>query len=122
MVNGYSAYNLTDDARRKVLGRFPSKHCERVIADHVMHEAPVAFDSQLPPPAKVCVVGYAQDEYMEVAVVEVSGSTRRSDGETYHITLSLDTANRRPEDAKRLLARGWDRIEPFQISVRPAIN
>lgn len=117
----FAAYNLANNARAQMLAFFQTKF-DKVTAHHVTYEYPVRYNAALPPRATIRVVGYACDEGMEVAVVEVNGSVERRDGGIYHITLSLDPTRRKPEDANTLLLNRWQRVEPFLISVWPAIN
>lgn len=76
-----------------------------------------------PPVADINVVGYAYNEDMgiECLVVEVDGSTKRSDGKVFHITLSLDPEKAKPVDSNRLLEKhGWEPVTPLSIKNTPA--
>lgn len=76
-----------------------------------------------PPVADINVVGYAYNEDMgiECLVVEVDGSTKRSDGKVFHITLSLDPEKAKPVDSNRLLeTHGWEPVTPLSIKNTPA--
>lgn len=78
-----------------------------------------------PPVADINVVGYAYNEDMgiECLVVEVDGSTKRSDGKVFHITLSLDPEKAKPVDSNRLLTNGWEKINsPISIATTPAFQ
>lgn len=121
IVPAFSAYNLSKDARDRLLKTFPSKH-KRVIAHHATHEFGIPFNTLPPSRARARVVGYACDASMEVAVIEINGSVDRPDGNLYHVTLSLDPLRRKPVDAIKLLRKGWKKVKPFPISVWPTIN
>ncbi len=118
----YTAYNLTNSARAVLLNALPPRYEQRIIAHHVTHEYPVRYDANLPSRARIAVVGYAFDEGMDVAVVEVNGSLRRPDGKIYHVTISLDPTIRRPEDANVLLLKPWQSVQAFTLSVWPGRN
>jgi excinuclease UvrABC nuclease subunit len=119
----YAAYVLTDAGRSLLLEKFPPKFPD-TIAHHVTFEFGVPEGAEAPHEAKVTVVGYAADESLEAVVVSVGGESIRSDGGTYHVTLSLDRSKgRRPSDSNQVIeAKGWTKIDPpFEIRVTPGI-
>ncbi|WP_253183449.1 hypothetical protein [Sphingobium phenoxybenzoativorans] len=64
-----------------------------VVADHVTRDAEADDDAPLPPEVNAMIIGQADDGHgLQAMVVAIEGSTRRSDGGTYHITWSLDRA------------------------------
>ena len=111
----YSAYVIKEKSRKALLVRFPPKFSES-IAHHVTY----CFPDKEPPPKvdKVRVVGYAENQRLECAVVEVNGSTNRPKGGVFHITLSLDrTLGAKPVQSNHLLKKGWHDIKPFDLLV-----
>jgi 8-oxo-dGTP pyrophosphatase MutT (NUDIX family) len=116
----YTAYVLTPAARAKLLEAFPPKFPD-VIAHHATLKFGVPKDAEAPAPAELMAVGYANDESLEAVVVSVDGTTKRPDGSTYHITLSLDRSKgRKPVDSNKVVQAGWEPIaQPFAIETLP---
>lgn len=116
----YLAYELDGKSRASLLEKFPPKFPD-VVAHHITIKHGVKQGDPPPEAEAVKVVGYASDESLECAVVEVGGTTERPDGNTYHITLSLDRSKgRKPVDSNELLAQGWQQVEPFPVEAAPA--
>jgi GNAT superfamily N-acetyltransferase len=116
----YLAYELDGKSRASLLEKFPPKFPD-VVAHHVTVKHGVKHSDPLPEAEPVKVVGYASDESLECAVVEVGGTTERPDGSTYHITLSLDRSKgRMPVESNELLAQGWQEVEPLPVEAAPA--
>lgn len=114
----YTAYNLTETSREQLLRAFPPQF-QRVVAHHATYQFGVPSDGPLPPePQSATIVGYASDEAIEALVVEIDGSTKRPDGQIYHITLSLEPERRRPVDSNTLLSQGWHRTYPMPVGPR----
>lgn len=65
----------------------------------------------------VRVVGLAEDESLQAAIVELNGVSKRADGSTYHITLSIGPT-RKPVDSNKVIASGnVKQIDvPFELS------
>ena len=115
---GYTAYVLTPESREAVLKAFPPKFPD-VTAHHVTHQF---GGKEAPEAAVVTIEGYASSEGLEALVVAVNGNTSRPDGNTYHITLSLDRSKGfKPMDSKRVIKEeGWTPVEtPFEIQTMP---
>ena len=116
----YSAYVLSDQSRTLLLERYTPRFPE-VIAHHITHQ----FPNQVAPPpiSKVEVVGYASDDRIECLVVSIDGVIKRPSGGYYHITLSLDRAQKaKPVHSNHILKRGWEtHEEPFVIEVTPEL-
>ena len=116
---GYVGYILSNESRRNLLNIFPPKF-SKVIAHHVTTEFGVAADS-IPEPVKTArVVGYAPGESIQALVIEIDGTTKRTDGGTYHITWSLDPASgSKPKDSNDLLAHGYEEVTQYAIKLTP---
>lgn len=110
-VKGYIAFALSEASRKLVLELFPPRH-EVVRADHVTFLYGV--DKALMPNAAVLtVVAYAAEPGLEALVVAVDGETKRSDGSSYHLTLSREEG-RRSEESNALVGRkeNWVVLAP----------
>lgn len=120
----YSCYKLTENSRDRLLSTFRTKF-DRVIAHHVTLKFGVPVGESVPEAPEACnVVGYAANDKIECLVVEVDGNTRRPDGSTFHITLSLDSTKAKPADSNALLRElGWKPLNsPIGIDVKPSIE
>ncbi len=105
----YSAYVLDKKSRAKLLDLFPPKF-EKVICHHITVKFGLSKDDKKPQPAKINVIGYTSDDGLEALVVTVNGKSYRSDGSTYHITLSHGPG-RKPVQSNNLVKNGWTPIE-----------
>ncbi|QNN64200.1 hypothetical protein H9L12_07395 [Sphingomonas rhizophila] len=112
-------WKLDRAQRDELLRRFPPAY-ERPDADHVTLRTDAAADP-LPPAATARIVGHADDgQGLEAMVVELGGTTDRPDGSTYHITWSLGEGRRARESNDLIRERGWQPIEPIELSLSPA--
>lgn len=118
----YIAFNLTDEARAELLSRFKPSF-PNVVAHHVTHQFGVPPDSVAPSVSKIRVIGFAKNDDIECAVVEVNGEAFREwDGKRYHITLS-HTSNARPVHSNQLLAsQEFEPCEHFELAVESNVN
>jgi hypothetical protein len=119
----YSAYVISEASRQAILERFPPRFGD-VVCHHVTERFGLPPNARrLPPPAEILIVGHACDASLEALVVSVAGSTRRPDGMTYHITLSLERAlGRKPADSNRVIAAlGWRAVPPLRIEAVPSL-
>ena len=113
---------ILDEAQRaELLVRFPPRYA-RVIAHHVTlwgHRK----DAAVPSPRSIALVGHADNgRDLECYVASVDGETTRPDGNTYHVTWSLDPdTGVQPKDSNRLLEDGnWTAFpEPVPLLTRP---
>ena len=116
-----TGWKLGRDERARLLERFPPRYAE-VVADHVTLR--VGADLHTPLPRKVAarVVGRADDGAgLECLVVELDGTTDRSDGSTYHITWSLGPGREARESNDVLRERGWESLDaPVALDLEPA--
>lgn len=114
----YTAYLLTKESRDLLLSRFPPKHKD-VIAHHVTVKfgVPKTLDVVTGFQQVVDVVGYAEADGIEAAVVSVGGEIKRKDGKVFHITLSLDRSiGRKPVDSNTIIStNGWTPVPPFKL-------
>jgi hypothetical protein len=119
--HGYMAYKLSDSSRTALLHHFTPKY-STVIAHHVTYKFPAKSTDELPPDVtEAHVVGYAEEPGLEALVVEVNGSTKRPDGGTLHITLSLDKNERKkPAHSNKLLQGGFQHVNRIPIHLTPA--
>ena len=114
---GYQAFELSAESRSKLARDFPPKFSD-FIGHHITYRRGAKSDQPLPEATTFKVVGYACDPMgIEALVVEVDGSTTRPDGNTYHITWSLDKdAGFKPVNSNDLVAKGWEKVKPINIT------
>ena len=122
---GYTAHVLTRESREELLKAFPPQYSD-VLAYHVTVDFGVAETASKPRRAKIMVVGYADSgDGLEALIVAVNGSTRRSDGGFYHITLSLERSpGYEPKDANRLVSNAlwgehWQDVTSLLLDAIP---
>jgi len=116
---GYSAYVLDDASRSSLLGLYQPKY-SKIVAHHVTYAFGTSSLDDLPPAGSYEVVGYADSEDgLEALVVEVNGTTEREDGSIYHITWSLDPDKYKPVDSNKLLKKGWNKVDPVLVNMKP---
>ena len=120
----YTAYVLTEESRNKLKEKFPPKY-SKFIGHHITYEFGVDSDADLPSNAEIKVIGYKDSgDGLEVLVVSVDGTSRRKDGNTYHITWSLEPEKYKPVDSNKLLSTGkgrWKLILPIKIEAIPEL-
>ena len=117
---GFTGYVLADESRNELKAVFPPQEPE-FIGHHVTEEFGVRQSkAELPESVEARVVGYAKTNGIEALVVEINGTTQRCDGNTYHVTWSLDrTKGYRPVHSNDLLKNGWKDVNPINIHVTP---
>lgn len=122
MTNTYTAYVLDDASRNALAERFPPKY-PKFIGHHVTSTFPVSPDTQIPAPAQIKVIGYADSgDGIEALVVTVNGKTDRPDGQRYHITWSLDPAKYSPKDSNTLLANNkFTLVRSIPVNTTPQL-
>ncbi len=121
MRMGYIALVVSEVSRALLLDRFGPKFAN-VVCHHITWAFKVAEDTLLPAPKLVAIVGYATDGAgVECLVVEVDGNTGRSDGGTYHVTLSLAEGRKPVESNKVIESAGFTALpEPIAIDAPAA--
>ena len=120
MKKGYAAFNLTEQAKQTVLSLFPAQF-ETVVAHHITYKFNVFENEEIPKISTVNVIGYAEDENAQAVVVEVDGTHERPDGGVFHITI-CHNEKVKPYYSNSLIAKGYKKITPFEISVKPTFN
>ncbi|MFD1951590.1 hypothetical protein ACFSGX_12520 [Sphingomonas arantia] len=95
-----------------------------VVADHVTLDASAKDASALPTQREGVIVGSIDDgNGLQALVVSINGTTRRPDGNTFHITWSLDRSKgRRANESNALLSsRIFEPLkDPIVIHLFPA--
>jgi hypothetical protein len=102
--NCYTGWLIPEAVRVRLLGLFPATYPD-LVAHHVTHSFGVPCDT--PPPSETTgvVVGMADNgKGVQALVVQIGGTTLRTDGSTYHCTWSLDrAAGAKPVDSNRVI-------------------
>ena len=114
----FTGYELTKASRDKILKKFPPKY-EKTICHHITEKFGVAKDAPAPKmPKSVSIVGYIDSgDGVEGLLVEIDGTSDRSSGSKYHITLSIDN-DRKPVETNKYV-NSAKIITPFEIKVIP---
>ena len=120
MKKGYTAFNLTKEARQLVLNLFTPKF-NNVVAHHITYKFNVSENDTIPSITTAKIVGYAEDENAQAVVVEVEGSSQRPDGGILHITICHNSSVK-PYYSNNLIAKGFTKINPVEINVKPSFN
>jgi hypothetical protein len=119
VVTGYTCWLVDMTERESLMKEFPPEYAN-VVGHHITLDYAVEQTHPLPTALNGRIVGDAYDKGVQALVVEIDGTTKRPDGETYHITWSLDEG-RFPENSKQLLLKGWFPLEqPIEIKLTPA--
>ncbi len=120
----YIAFELDKKSRRQLAKTFEPKYPE-FIGHHITYKSGVKKDAKLPyPPKKMEVIGYVDDgEGLEALVIAINGSSERPDGNTYHITWSLDREKgKKPVHSNDLIAmKGYTEVTPVEIKAKPKL-
>lgn len=124
---GYIAWVLTEAERARLLGLFPPAY-GRVVAHHVTYKFGADENDKLPHETEGLVLGWADDgNGVQCLIIEISKTTKRADGSTYHITWSLGEG-RKPVESNEV-AKQWPFIkdgplqcilhDPIPIKIEP---
>jgi hypothetical protein len=119
----YTAWVLPEEERARLLTAFPPQFPD-VVAHHVTAQFGVPEDAPPPDEARFCVVGVTTDgRQLQTLVVSVDGQTTRPDGETYHVTWSLDRElGAKPKDSKMAIKRlGYTVVDRVEFTATPAV-
>lgn len=119
MAKGYNGYLLVN--RNEVLSKLRAKGLikfDEVVAHHVTWKFGV--EDSLPPDVKSArIVGIASNSKIQALAVNINGSMDRPDGQTLHITLSLDRSKgAKPKDSNDLFAEGLGLLEPLSMEIQ----
>jgi hypothetical protein len=119
----YTGWTLPEQERARLLELFPPKYPD-VIAHHVTLQFGVPEDAAAPESNTFAVVGVTDDgRQLQTLVVSVGGHTTRPDGETFHVTWSLDRElGAKPKDSKRAIKRlGYSVVERVPFEATPTL-
>lgn len=121
IMEKYIAFELSKKSRRQLAKVFPPKYPE-FVGHHITYKFGVSKDVKIPSLPKVIkVIGYVDDgEGIEALIVSINGSKDRPDGNTYHITWSLDRdKGKKPVDSNKLIAsQGFSNVKPIDIKAK----
>ena len=118
MANGFTALMLTPAAKAAILTAFPAMF-SKVVADHVTVAFNVPATADMPTASTVDVVGVSFDDGVQAVVVAVNGSTKRADGSTFHVTVSLADGRKAKDSNAVIAAHGFTPVTPFTVDVTP---
>jgi hypothetical protein len=116
-------WKLDAAERDALLAKYPPAY-DRVVADHVTLQSDHgAGTPELPPPAHARIIGRADDDGgCQAMVVEVSGTSQRPTGGTFHITWSLLEGRHARESNDVIAERGYTLIEDdTRITLVPSV-
>lgn len=119
MAGEIIGWKINSRDRNELLRRFPPRY-DNVVADHITFGKSAGLTLPDVPVAEV--VGIADDgEGVQALVAELSGTTERPDGSTYHITWSLADGRKAVESNDVIKTYGWDHSgETSKIRLEPA--
>lgn len=120
MAKGYNGYLIPPNEKANLIRIFRPSF-EKIYLHHITHE--FGITEKLPPNyTEAVVVGLAKNENgIEALVVKIGNSTKRPDGKTYHITMSLIPGKFKPNDSNKLIAElGYQEVSPIIITVEPS--
>lgn len=111
----YSGWILPEDERKRLLEAIKPAYT-KVVAHHVTLEYGVTSDAPLPTESTGQIVGCADDGAgVQALVVRIGGTTRRPDGNNYHVTWSL-AEGRKPQESNDVIsAFGWTPLDEYWI-------
>lgn len=108
----YNCVLLDPESKKQLLEKFPPKH-PKVFAEHVtLQFAPKERVQNLGEAVKLKVIGYAEDDKGQAVTVELpNGLTSKN--KIPHVTISV---TEKPVYSNELLAKGFQKVEPFELS------
>lgn len=97
MIKGFTCYGLAPAEIKRLRTLFPPRY-PKPYGDHITVRYNVPLQgTELPPDAKIEVIGRADDgNGIEALIVTVNGQRYQPDGRPFHITWSLDPEARTP--------------------------
>lgn len=118
----YVGWLIPEDERDRLLTLFKPRYPD-VIAHHITLKFGVPEGYPIPEETHGIIIGIAHNDDMgvEALVVEINGTSERSDGSTYHITWSLDPdLGAKPVMSNTLLKnQGFVPVDPVKIDIVP---
>lgn len=116
----YNGYRLPEKSKNILLGHIMPIH-KHIVSHHVTHVYGVEAGALPPYADKVMVTHHAYDDRVQAVVVEVNGDHTRPNGETYHITVSVNDGAKHVMSNDLLADRtNWaPLITPFELDVEP---
>lgn len=98
MSSRYTAFLLSQETRQALIASFPPAY-PQLKADHITYRYGSDNFDDLFHPEKIEIIGIADDgNGMQALIVKVDGAQYKPDGRPYHITWSLDPAQKAPDD------------------------
>ena len=91
----YTAYQLPETERARLLDIFPAKF-DKIVMHHVTYDFDVTSDEKPPEIGQACIVGCHANDRIQALVVELDGQKfqKTAHEKRYlHITMSRDTAS-----------------------------
>jgi hypothetical protein len=97
MIKGFTCYGLSREETERLRTLFPPRYA-KLSGDHITVRYDVPLEgTDLPPDAKIEVIGRADDgNGIEALIVTVDGKRCQPGGRPFHITWSLDPEARTP--------------------------
>jgi hypothetical protein len=119
--SGFLVYEISPGSRAELLRHFPAKYPD-TICHHITVKPGRSTDELPDKPHSAHVIGYEDSgDGLEALVVEIDGTTRRTDGSIYHITHSLDRQKgQTPKNSNDLLRHGFKHVSPIPLDIEPA--
>ncbi len=109
MSNFYSAYKISDEDISHILEEFPPKY-DTIKCDHITYKyrinhwniPPYDVDATGHVYRMATIIGYGNNGCVEALLVKFADSYIKSDGNPFHITLSLNKSLASPKDSNTL--------------------
>jgi len=116
----YTGYELTSSSRDKLKRLFPPKY-PIFLGHHITEKFGETDPKNIPKtPQTVEVVGYIDEKNgIEGFLVSIDKNTKRSDGNLYHITWSLDSSKGYKPAHTNKVIKNAKSIPPIDIDVIP---
>lgn len=112
----YLAFELTPAARTALLGQFKPSFkkvvCHHVTVEFNLDEQKAQRLQEELQGADLQVIGYQTGDGVDCLVVAVNDNTKRPDGKTYHITLSLGPGHKPVESNALIQQQGYQSCIP----------
>lgn len=119
-ITSYNGYSIDGAVRDKLLERFPPMF-DRVAMHHITYQYGV--EESLPPTATVAkIIATVSNDRAQALIVEINGTTKRPNGQTFHITVSYAASQgASAKDSNQAIAESpWEPLErPMTIPITP---